>query len=77
MQNYEIRIIVIVAIIVIAFFMQKWRVSNFEYKCGKCGAKFDLPAIKAVFSPHVFGSKLVRCPECGKMTWAEYSRRNE
>ncbi len=44
---------------------------NYDYQCQNCGAVFSLSTFQAFVLPHMMGRKLVRCPVCGQMTWAE------
>lgn len=69
MSNYFMKIIIVALIIVFAFVMQNWRTKYYDYQCGKCDRKFNLPVPIAVLSIHFFGYKYVKCPNCGKWGW--------
>jgi DNA-directed RNA polymerase subunit RPC12/RpoP len=62
--------IIAVIVILLALLIQNWRSKNYDYQCQNCGETFGVPVLKAVFSIHLRGSKLVRCPKCGKLTFA-------
>jgi predicted RNA-binding Zn-ribbon protein involved in translation (DUF1610 family) len=62
-------IIVALAVAFVAFW-QRWIAGNFDFQCAKCGEVFSLPAWQAMIAPHAMGRKLVKCPNCGEMTWA-------
>jgi DNA-directed RNA polymerase subunit RPC12/RpoP len=71
MPQYAVEIIVIAAVVILVVLLQNWRTANYDYQCGKCGERFSLSTLKAIIALHSMGSKLVRCPKCGKMTWAK------
>ncbi len=70
MPEYGKKIVIVGLILIFAYIMQSWRTRLFDYQCGKCGEKFSMPTWKAVLSVHNMGSKLVKCPKCGKWCWA-------
>lgn len=73
---YEILPVIVIAIAIAVILILQGMISrNYKYLCSKCGASFSLPFWKSVFSTHSFGSKLVRCPECGQMTGATLVRK--
>lgn len=44
---------------------------KFDYQCANCGQRFSPSALAAAAAPHRFGGlKLLRCPSCGRTTWA-------
>ncbi len=69
MPNNIIRFAILPVIIVIAFIWQRWMNRHFDYQCENCRAVFPLPIWQGVFAPHAMGRKLVRCPNCGQMSW--------
>jgi DNA-directed RNA polymerase subunit RPC12/RpoP len=64
-------LIVIPVVIVLGALFQRQLSKNFDYQCASCGARFSPSALAASVAPHRFGGlKLLRCPSCGKITWA-------
>jgi rRNA maturation endonuclease Nob1 len=71
MSFISIHNIIILAVgVAFAYIMQGLRLKKFEYQCRNCNEKFNLPTWKAVIAPPSMNSKLVKCPKCGKWTWA-------
>lgn len=64
-----------VLIIIFAMLFLGWMNRNFDYQCVQCGCVFSLSFPQACLSPHAMGRKLVRCPECGNMGWANAVRK--
>jgi DNA-directed RNA polymerase subunit RPC12/RpoP len=54
-----------------------WHARNTAYRCGHCGREFVVSAWKDAFSPHMLETKYLRCPECGKRSWAKSLVREE
>ena len=53
------------------FFALKLEVDAGHYKCKKCGHKF-VPTYRAVLlAPHMNTTRWLKCPECGKRSWAK------
>ena len=53
------------------FFALKLEVDAGHYKCKKCGRKF-VPTYRAVLlAPHMNTTRWLKCPECGKRSWAK------
>jgi uncharacterized protein with PIN domain len=63
-------IIIIAVAVAFAYIMQGMRLNKFEYQCKNCNETFKLPMWKAILAPPSMSSKLVKCPKCGKWTWA-------
>lgn len=59
-----------VALLIIVFFAQLALSKHYDYQCGNCGNTFSPSVWALVLTPHRFGSKLLKCPKCGKRTWA-------
>ena len=68
-------IIVLVIATVSVVFWQRWMTSNFDYQCVNCGEMFSLSTLQAMIAPHAMGKKLVKCPNCEKVTWATHVRK--
>ena len=62
--------VVVVVVLVFAYFRQTQLAQQFDYQRGACGATFELSSLAAVMVPHMRQKKLVRCPQCGAVTWA-------
>jgi DNA-directed RNA polymerase subunit RPC12/RpoP len=71
MMEHIIKFMTAVLIVVFAFFMHNWITRYYDYRCGNCGEKFSLSIWEALFSVHMMGTKYVKCPNCGKWSWAK------
>jgi DNA-directed RNA polymerase subunit RPC12/RpoP len=69
-------IIVVVGILILTIIVQAVVSKNFNYKCGNCGNEFSISPVTGVLTPHNMGRKLLKCPSCGKITWARRVRKN-
>jgi len=49
----------------------RWHARTFGYRCAKCGHEFTIGAWTDFFSPHYPSKKFLRCPSCGKRSWAD------
>lgn len=58
------------ALLVAVFCAQFALHKRYDYQCGNCGNTFSPSVLAMTLTPHRFGSKLLRCPKCGKVTWA-------
>ena len=63
-------LIVIPVVLVLAVLVQSQVSKNFDYQCANCGTRFSPSALAVALAPHMFSKKLLRCPSCGKTTWA-------
>jgi predicted RNA-binding Zn-ribbon protein involved in translation (DUF1610 family) len=62
--------IVIPIVLVVGVGSQYVLLKRYDFKCGNCGNVFS-PSLGAVMlTPHRFGAKRLRCPQCGEATWA-------
>ena len=52
------------------FFAFKLEVDAGRYKCKKCGCKFVPSYSAALLAPHINTTRWLKCPECGKRSWA-------
>ena len=48
-----------------------WSLKNFSYLCPKCAHVFNISATKYILSPHIFGSRWMKCPACAKRAWCK------
>ncbi len=58
----------IVAAAVLA--LLSWHARNFGYRCSRCGHEFGVSALTELLTPHVGRRHYVRCPNCGRRSWA-------
>jgi DNA-directed RNA polymerase subunit RPC12/RpoP len=70
-------VIIIIAIVLLVFYMQMRVYRGFDYQCGKCGRVFSLSADDSLIAPNLLDKnlelkKLVRCPHCGQWTLATH-----
>lgn len=70
MSRYNMKGSVVALAVVVAIMALSWRTRNYDYQCGKCGRKFNLTVWKAAISAHIMGNRYVKCPNCGKWSWA-------
>jgi DNA-directed RNA polymerase subunit RPC12/RpoP len=71
MSGHLTPLIVVPVVIVLGTLWQRQLSKNFDYQCAKCGARFSPSAVAAALAPHRFGGlKLLRCPSCGRTSWA-------
>ena len=70
MPKALIPVVVIAAVLVVQFFVQRYMLTRYDYQCGRCGATFSPTALSLVLAPHrLGGSKYMRCPQCGRYSW--------
>jgi hypothetical protein len=48
----------------------RWHARNTAYRCPACLHEFEISALRDFISPHGFGRKYLKCPACGKRSWA-------
>jgi len=76
-MNQLLQLIIPGLVLILYAFWQSWLTSNFDYQCANCGAVFGLPTWQAMIAPHAMWRKLVRCPNCGQVTWAGLVRKGD
>lgn len=60
-----------IVFVIIAFICAKIEVDTGYYECQHCNHKF-VPKYKTVVcSMHIFTTRYLKCPECGKRSWAK------
>lgn len=47
-----------------------WHARSFGYRCGRCGHEFAVSALTELATPHIGRRHHVRCPNCGRRSWA-------
>jgi DNA-directed RNA polymerase subunit RPC12/RpoP len=57
--------------VLVLFLLVRWHAQQFGYCCGQCGAEFKISTFKDFISPHALTLKYLRCPQCGKRSWAQ------
>ena len=60
-----------VLLIIVVFYAYKMEIDAGYYKCKNCNHKFVPSYKEAMLAPHTPTKKHLRCPECGKKTWAK------
>jgi len=70
-------IIVIPTILVLAFLWQTVLNRGIDYQCANCGEEFSISPLTGVLAPHNMMRKLLKCPSCGKRTWARPVRKEQ
>jgi hypothetical protein len=63
-------LIIIPIVIVVVIITQYALLRKYDFKCGNCGHVFSPSFMAVLLTPHSFGRKRLRCPACGKVTWA-------
>lgn len=48
-----------------------WHARKTAYRCKHCGHEFVVSVWRDAFSPHMIESKYLKCPACGKRSWAK------
>ena len=65
-----IPVVIIAAVVVVQFFVQRNVLTRYDYQCGRFGAAFSPTALSLTLAPHrPGGSKYMRCPQCGMRSW--------
>ena len=52
------------------FVLVRWHAQNTAYRCRSCLHEFEISSQKDFISPHGFGRKYLKCPACGRRSWA-------
>ena len=60
-----------VLLLIVCFYAFKVEVDVGYYECGKCHHKHVPTYFKALIAPHVGTTRLLICPECGKISWSK------
>ncbi len=61
--------IIIISLLVAAFFLVRWHARHFGYHCPQCDYTFAVSPLVDFMSPHLGRSKLLHCPRCGHSSW--------
>jgi predicted RNA-binding Zn-ribbon protein involved in translation (DUF1610 family) len=54
-----------------------WHTKNFAYLCPGCGQIFEISTIDDLLGPNGVDKKYLKCPKCGKRSWAEILKIKE
>jgi DNA-directed RNA polymerase subunit RPC12/RpoP len=57
--------------VLVLFLLVRWHARHYGYCCGHCGAEFEISTFTDFISPHILEAKYLRCPQCGKRSWAQ------
>ena len=68
-------LIVIFAIVVFVVLTQYLLLKIFYFKCAKCGNLFTPSLLADLLTFHSAGRKRLKCPICGKRSWAQRIRK--
>jgi hypothetical protein len=68
---------VIVAVLILTFFLVRWHARHTGYKCPVCDYAFAISATTDFLSPHLSGVKMLKCPRCSRSSWCPEIGRNE
>lgn len=61
----------ILAAFLVNYQLQRRRSAVFDFRCECCGTTFPLSALAGAVAPHrPGGRKWIRCPQCGRFSWA-------
>jgi len=52
-----------------------WHSTNYAYVCKECKHNFRINFYKDLFAPQTTTTKYLKCPKCGKKTWAKETNR--
>lgn len=61
----------IAALIVVTIVMVRWHTRHTGYRCPACGGSFMISPWTDFLSPHLSGTKMLRCPHCLVSGWCE------
>ena len=57
--------------VLVLYLLVRWHAQQFGYCCGECGTEFEISTFQDFISPHALTVKYLRCPQCGKRSWAQ------
>jgi DNA-directed RNA polymerase subunit RPC12/RpoP len=62
---------VVVVVLCVVVILNQWMGTKFDFECRNCGHRITPSPVMAALAPHSFGKKLLKCPECGSVTWTQ------
>ena len=57
--------------VAVAFYGLKLEISAGYYECKKCHHKFTIKYFVGFLAPHINTTRYLKCPNCGKRSWAK------
>lgn len=66
-ENLKLSVLLYIAIVISLFIKASY--DETYYECPKCKALFKPDFIDHILAPHQTYLKLLRCPECGRVSW--------
>ena len=48
-----------------------------SFECANCHKRFRPSAAAFIIGPHIFSTRMLKCPHCGHTTWCKYSMTAE
>lgn len=62
-------------IIVGLYLLLLWQTAAFGYRCSNCGNEFTIGMAANFTAVNAFSRRYVRCPACGKRSWADVLKK--
>ncbi len=62
----------VVLIISSALCLLLWHIRNTAFQCQQCEKVFSITIAPMLLSPHLGTEKLLRCPQCGVVSWCRF-----
>ncbi|WP_048050741.1 hypothetical protein [Methanosarcina soligelidi] len=66
--------LLILIIITGTLLLVNWHTKNFAYLCPICGRVFEVSTLENFLGPDRVNKKFLKCPKCGKRSWAQILR---
>jgi len=74
-QVAQTAVLLIIAAVVL-FFLVRWHAEISAYICPRCKNWFIISPLTDLVTPQTFTNKYLKCPKCGKRSWARVIRRH-
>lgn len=72
LPRYELGYIIWLVMAAIALYIvKKKNSSSFAFICKNCSFNFTITTLQDIFSSRKLDTKFLKCPKCGKKTWAK------
>jgi DNA-directed RNA polymerase subunit RPC12/RpoP len=59
------------------FLLVRWHAKSTAYRCPACGSEFEISVLTDFASLQLPGRKYLKCPQCGKRSWATVLMRTD